>query len=1206
MVFPGHTKSLYLQRSWSTVGRVPESDRAVPTDNDASKDSVSSSTDHKDSDTLVTSRAKSLTRPSNINTPHAKLNSFIDSDRTSMEDREVRSRLINNKFDDSWPRVHSADVDPLGEVSSPPAARRYDSYRPESHRTSIRIPRDEPDERYTDLSTTLKHGRDTHATPGESGHQDRSHAISRWSGTESYSNDRQNGHVQSSSSFLSEPHSDSVMRARQQDTTDELQPTFQAVLGFKGLESVFELLPTPNANDQRKLRTKSSGNRLRSGNDETGSVITDLTTSSSRSLLSRKKLCSGCKEAESIFSRLVPCLTCPRRYHSACGSPSPSMNTIDAFVCGSCLKKSRALDMPIAQSAPSVSRVSDAVARHVDTGHLYANSDTQDMSIRLSSTTKGAPSPPHLVRGRKSVGAARDAEITRRRYKEEVTCNFWLMSSCQRRDEDCMFAHHRTSITAPTGKHHAPAWTCYRWRSTGSCTRTPCLYAHIDTGLHTGPDDKASKKHVYCFWMAKTGSCSRRDNCLFSHLDTGILAQEPPDQYGHRNWRTASGPRLSQQDRHTNEDSPVHSKSPELQKGLRDNSFLSSGGTFGVNDIQPAANRLSQRHNSSSHSPTMPRHKQEIQSDDTILSRPTNMSVQLHGPQKLEQGESGSSATANVSREADMVPSVSSAAEPAQDRLLDDLKSRVRALCDKFAGTNAAATSTPQVTQEAPYPKCLECSKIIFSNSDTCLGCTKKTDPPSTQDLVRSPGPRLLTKPQNKDGQVSEGAVEKASTDNNINKETVPTVVTRKRTASGTRVFAPEKRIKIGGGMPLITNYPISEALKQRSSVHKNQPDMLDQSQDRVEMTSFQQEARTSTTEPQRSTRSTGVQTSPILRSSTTADALMPISPHLSSTTNRVTGTSAGAVELTKESSSKVDVKATGGIWSKLKISTVIPRSDEIGHSDSQTRSVDRTKRPPKLWSESRRTPRSALEEVVGMSGASILTARTFIASKREEQDLQTSIARLVGRGVRFESADPSDNESEARRDTVASERRLGFDDLAQHNKCRLSKGQGLKGQKGIFGNSLILRRQMKQNTQLCGNKHATKTISTRPWPLVKARVVREEAITLDDPKSSADATMTPQVPMMREVTDESDMTILEFLGIAKETRYEHKVVKQVFRIKGHRGQPAQLLEKMSLVMKETVPMDQTVGNRTRRNTVKPRVWVVGGSETVVTRSKDE
>lgn len=1198
---------------------MPEPKRAVPTDNDASRDSLSSSTGRKDGDTVITSRAKSLTRPSNINTPYARSNPFIDSDRTSMEDREVRSRLNNNEFDDSWPRVHSADVDPLGKVSSPPAARRYDSYRPDSHRTSTRTPRDEPGERYADLSTTLKHGHDIHATPGEGGHQDRSHAIARWSGTESYSNDRQNGHVQSSSSFLSESHSDSVIRARRQDTTDELQPTFQAVLGFKGLESVFELLPTPNTNDQRKLRTKSPGNRLCSGNDETGSVITDLTTSSSRSLLSRKKLCSGCKEAESIFSRLVPCLTCPRRYHTACGSPSPSMNTINAFVCGSCLKKSRAHDMPIAQSAPSVFRVSDAVARHVDTGHLYTNSNTQNISIRLSSTTNGALSPPHLVRGRKSAGAARDAEITRRRYKEEVTCNFWLMSSCQRRDEDCMFAHHRMSITAPTGKHHAPAWTCYRWRSTGSCTRTPCLYAHIDTGLHTGPDDKASKKHVYCFWMAKTGSCSRRDNCLFSHLDTGILAQEPPDQYGHRNWRTASGPRLLQQDRHTHGDNPVHSKLPEVQKDLRDSSSLSSGGTFGVNNVQPAANGLSQRHTSSSHSPTMPRHKQETQSGDGILSSPTNMSLQLHGPQKLEQGGSGSSSTANVSREAGMVPSVSSAAEPVQDRLLDDLKSRVRALCDKFAGTNAAATSTPQVTQEAPYPKCLECSKIIFSNSDTCLGCTKKTDPPSTQDLVRSPGPRLLTESQNRDGQVVEGTFETASTDGVINKETVPMVVTRKRPASGTRVFVPEKRIKVGGGVPLVTNYPISEALKQRSSVYKNQPDMLDQSQDRVEVTSSQQEARTSITEPQRSTRSTGVQTSPILRSSTTAEVLMPISvtgsatsmtardPHLSSTANRVIGTSAGAVELTKESSlSKMDLKATGSIWSKLKISTVVPRSDEIGHSDSQTRSVDRTKKPPKLWSEPRQTPRSALEEDARTSGASILTARTVIASKREEQDIQTSIARLVGRGVRFESADPSDNESEARRDTVASEIRLGFDDLAQHNIRRLSKGQGLKGQKGMSGNSLILRRQMKQNAQLYGNKHATKTIPTRPWPPVKARVVRDEAIPLDDPKSIVDATIMPQVPMMREVTDESEMTILEFLGIAKDTRYAHGVVKQVFRIKGHRGQPAQLLEKMSLVMKETVPTDQTVGNRTRRNTVKSRVWVVGGSETVVTRSKDE
>jgi len=137
------------------------------------------------------------------------------------------------------------------------------------------------------------------------------------------------------------------------------------------------------------------------------------------------------------------------------------------------------------------------------------------------------------------------AQIVVEKYKREVTCPWWEMGNCRRREEDCLFAHEFTGIGSPRMQRYSKKWTCHRWKFTSSgCQDKNCDHAHYDTGFDVGVNGKPCQKHLTCFYWKTRGHCGKhKDECVFAHHDTGLLAHPPsshvPTQKGV--YRRASG-----------------------------------------------------------------------------------------------------------------------------------------------------------------------------------------------------------------------------------------------------------------------------------------------------------------------------------------------------------------------------------------------------------------------------------------------------------------------------------------------------------------------------------------------------------------------------------------------------------------------------------------------------------------------------------------
>ncbi|KAK5954402.1 hypothetical protein OHC33_004124 [Knufia fluminis] len=117
-------------------------------------------------------------------------------------------------------------------------------------------------------------------------------------------------------------------------TAEAAEPQKHA--GFNYLAALYPSENHPHSGHAEKTRTLSPYDRKRASNTPSS----DLTTSSRSSSL--KKKCSSCKKPESNYQLLVPCTTCPRKYHSICGDPRPNMAPKGSFVCGRCIEKRKA------------------------------------------------------------------------------------------------------------------------------------------------------------------------------------------------------------------------------------------------------------------------------------------------------------------------------------------------------------------------------------------------------------------------------------------------------------------------------------------------------------------------------------------------------------------------------------------------------------------------------------------------------------------------------------------------------------------------------------------------------------------------------------------------------------------------------------------------------------------------------------------------
>ncbi|KAK5093089.1 hypothetical protein LTR24_004621 [Lithohypha guttulata] len=122
--------------------------------------------------------------------------------------------------------------------------------------------------------------------------------------------------------------------------------------GFNYLAALYPSEECLLAAGPRMTRTLSPHDGKRASN----TPLSDLTTSSRSSHLRKK--CSYCKKPESNFQSLVPCTTCPRKYHNICGDPRPDKVSNGSFVCGRCLEKQKARSSNIG-IAPSVTAPSE-------------------------------------------------------------------------------------------------------------------------------------------------------------------------------------------------------------------------------------------------------------------------------------------------------------------------------------------------------------------------------------------------------------------------------------------------------------------------------------------------------------------------------------------------------------------------------------------------------------------------------------------------------------------------------------------------------------------------------------------------------------------------------------------------------------------------------------------------------------------------------
>lgn len=176
--------------------------------------------------------------------------------------------------------------------------------------------------------------------------------------------------------------------------------------GFNYLAALYPSEECMLTTGRRSTRTLSPHNCKRTSN----TPLSDLTTSSRSSQLGKK--CSFCKKPESNFQSLIPCTTCPRKYHNICGNPRPDKAAKGSFVCGRCIEKQEARTGNKG-TAPSITTRSE-----------NARSNASAASFDVSTVQQLPASRPQFD-GLPSEGSAanilNDAESTKLKTRETMT-----------------------------------------------------------------------------------------------------------------------------------------------------------------------------------------------------------------------------------------------------------------------------------------------------------------------------------------------------------------------------------------------------------------------------------------------------------------------------------------------------------------------------------------------------------------------------------------------------------------------------------------------------------------------------------------------------------------------------------------------------------------------------------------------------------------
>ncbi|KAI1622361.1 hypothetical protein EDD37DRAFT_470168 [Exophiala viscosa] len=287
----------------------------------------------------------------------------------------------------------------------------------------------------------------------------------------------------------------------------------------------------------------------RSSKDETAST-TSTTTSR------HKTTCRSCGAPGSQVTPLVPCSRCRRRYHDRCGIPKPQeSNSLEEFVCGRCLQKEReprsrnspernsedrsigvatTKPIPLNDYHDIATSAVDNVAASTNTAGAQTDLQCQSSIATNNHTVKERP-PRHTLSTAQvqscktnSPFAANDTALQGTLYKD-ITCPRWRFDGCVFDEAHCEFAHRDTGRHAPSNVGPAKDFTCPKWLS-GTCPKSEadCPLAHTNTLLHVGPDNRACRKHITCYFWKTNGFCRHdEEQCPYAHRDTGIVAWQP-------------------------------------------------------------------------------------------------------------------------------------------------------------------------------------------------------------------------------------------------------------------------------------------------------------------------------------------------------------------------------------------------------------------------------------------------------------------------------------------------------------------------------------------------------------------------------------------------------------------------------------------------------------------------------------------------------
>jgi len=177
--------------------------------------------------------------------------------------------------------------------------------------------------------------------------------------------------------------------------------------GFNYLAALYPSEECMLTTGQRKTRTLSPHDGKRTSN----TPLSDLTTSSRSSQLRKK--CSFCKKPESNFQSLIPCTTCPRKYHNICGDPRPDKAAKGSFVCGRCIEKQEARTGNKGVVAPSITAHSE-----------NTRPNASATSFDVSTVQQSPASPPQFVGIPREGSAANifnDAESTKLKTQDTRT-----------------------------------------------------------------------------------------------------------------------------------------------------------------------------------------------------------------------------------------------------------------------------------------------------------------------------------------------------------------------------------------------------------------------------------------------------------------------------------------------------------------------------------------------------------------------------------------------------------------------------------------------------------------------------------------------------------------------------------------------------------------------------------------------------------------